>query len=204
MSKIEKICLLRCWILASSIWCFSAVSEAEAGKELLPEFTCIKPNVDFWEKVFREYPTTRGIVHDDRNLEIIYEVIPLVKYNKPGARRINRGRIKAAVNKYKAILNTLADSQVVYGADELRVAALFGPEADSSDFREALENLRFQKGLKDKFRQGLIRSGAYLDTISLKIWPTFPMWSHLLIPRPTVNSELPESGSLSAPPDGCT
>jgi membrane-bound lytic murein transglycosylase D len=42
------------------------------------------------------------------------------------------------------------------------VAALFGTQAKPVDFRNAMRNLRCQVGQKDPFRQGIIRSGAYL------------------------------------------
>jgi membrane-bound lytic murein transglycosylase D len=45
------------------------------------------------------------------------------------------------------------------------VAEQFGPGADAAVFRSAMRNLRCQTGQKDRFRQGLIRSGAYIDEI---------------------------------------
>jgi membrane-bound lytic murein transglycosylase D len=49
--------------------------------------------------------------------------------------------------------------------EEQRIADLFGPQATAADFRRARNNLRCQVGQKDRFREGVIRSGAYLSEI---------------------------------------
>ncbi len=48
---------------------------------------------------------------------------------------------------------------------EQQVAGLFGPDTKPAEFRAAMRNIRCQTGQKDRFRDGVIRSGAYLDEI---------------------------------------
>jgi membrane-bound lytic murein transglycosylase D len=138
---------------------------ADAFSDTFPVYESIGPNVSFWKKIYTEYSTTQGVIHDKRKLSIIYEVIDLKDRNRHGSRKINRKRIKKAKKKYKLILAKLARGESAIGTEEQRVAGLFGPLAQPSDFQAAKRNLRCQVGQKDPFRQGIIRSGAYLEEI---------------------------------------
>jgi membrane-bound lytic murein transglycosylase D len=130
-----------------------------------PIYDSIRPNISFWKKIYSEYSTTQGVIHDKQNLGIIYDVIELKDRERHGNGKINRDRIKAAKKKYRLILVKLAQGETPVGAEERRVADLFGANAKPEDFRAAIRNLRCQVGQKDPFRQGVIRSGAYLQEI---------------------------------------
>ncbi|MGD9241060.1 MAG: LysM peptidoglycan-binding domain-containing protein [Desulfobacterales bacterium] len=146
-----------------ALYSISAGAATVAGT--FPEYESIRPNISFWKKIYAQYSTTQGVIHDKRNLGIIYEVIELKDRNRHGSRKINRDRIKKAKKKYKLILAKLAGGEPPKSSEEKRVANLFGAEAQRSDFRSAMRNLRCQVGQKDPFRQGIIRSGAYLAEI---------------------------------------
>ena len=130
--------------------------------DTFPVYDSIRPNVSFWEKIYTEYSTTQGVIHDKKNLAIIYEIIGLKDRNRHGSRKINKERIKKVKKKYKRILAKLAQGEAPNGLEEQRVAALFGTHAKPADFRSAIRNLRCQVGQNDPFRKGIIRSGAYL------------------------------------------
>ena len=130
--------------------------------DIFPVYDSIRPNVSFWKKIYTEYSTTQGVIHDKKNLAIIYEVIRLKDRNHHGNRKINRAQIKKVKKKYKQILAKLAQGRTPNGPEEQRVAALFGTDAKPADYRNAMRNLRCQVGQNDPFRQGIIRSGAYL------------------------------------------
>ncbi|MBT8363322.1 MAG: lytic transglycosylase domain-containing protein, partial [Deltaproteobacteria bacterium] len=127
-----------------------------------PVYDSIRPNVNFWKKIYTEYSTTQGVIHDKKNMAIIYEVIDLKDRNRHGSRKINKQRIKKVKKKYRHILAKLAQGKAPGNSQERRVAALFGSQARPVDFRNAMRNLRCQVGQNDPFRQGIIRSGAYL------------------------------------------
>ena len=128
-----------------------------------PVYDGIRPNVVFWKKIYTQYSTTQGVIHDKKNLAIIYEVIDLKDRNRHGSRKINQQRIKKVKKKYRRILAKLAQGKAPGNLQEQRVAALFGSRAKPIDFRNAMRNLRCQVGQNDPFRQGIIRSGAYLS-----------------------------------------
>ena len=140
-------------------------SDISASNDPFPEYTCIQPNVAFWKKIYIEYTSLQAILHDREDPSIIYGVIELLDPNEHSARRINRSRIKKAKNEYKAILRKLARGELPSTSAESDVADLFGSDASLATFREAVKNVRCQVGQKDRFREGIIRSGAYLDQI---------------------------------------
>jgi LysM repeat protein len=146
---------------------FAAVflSDARAESDTFPMPSVIEPNVAFWTKIYTEYSSNHGVLHDSRKLNIIYGVIELVDPDRYGGRKTNKKRIIKAKKKYKAILAKLMGGQAPVGSVEQKVAKLFGPDTKPAEFRAAMRNIRCQTGQKDRFRAGVIRSGAYIDEI---------------------------------------
>jgi peptidoglycan lytic transglycosylase D len=140
-------------------------SVSSVAADPFPTFDDIAPNVTFWAKVYSHYPTTQVIIHDSIDLNIVYDVITVKPYDMPGARKINRSRTKRAMATYRGILKRLAANPNIEDSECQRVAKLFGPNANATTFRRASKRVRGQLGQKDRFRAGLIRSGAYLDQI---------------------------------------
>lgn len=136
-----------------------------AAPDPFPIYECLEPNVEFWIKVFTQYSSRQGIIHDNWNLSVIYDITELQDGQQRGARKINKDRIRKAKKKYKNILKKLARGDPPSSSEEKRVADLFGPNATHNGFRKAEGNIRCQIGLMDRFREGLLRSGALLDQI---------------------------------------
>ncbi len=110
------------------------------------------------------YSSRQGILHDKNDLSIIYGVVDLVDWNTPAAARINKNLIKFARHRYKAILTNLGHGKKPRSRVEKRIAALFARKKHGG-YKKARDNIRLQIGQKDSFRQGVIRSGAYMRTI---------------------------------------
>jgi membrane-bound lytic murein transglycosylase D len=140
-------------------------SNAHTESDTFPLYPCIQPNVNFWIKIYTQYSSDQGVIHDKRQMDRIYGIIELVDPYRAGGRKINKKRIKKAKKKYKAILTKLKNGKPPSGPVEMRVADLFGSDAKASDYRLAIRNLRCQTGQKDRFSEGLIRSGAYIEEI---------------------------------------
>jgi membrane-bound lytic murein transglycosylase D len=139
------------------------VSNPCAASDPFPTFPCLEPNVSFWIDAYTKYPTTNGIFHDAADLSIVYGVIDLLPPDKPGARQTNQKRIQVAKEQYRKVLEDLAENGDPEDPEKRQIAAMFGPKAGPDAFREAINNIRCQVGQKDRFEQGLIRSGAYLQ-----------------------------------------
>lgn len=161
MFKVKQI--LRVAVFALVMLTGVACPHASGTPFPMPD--AIKPNVHFWINVFANYSTGQGIIHDNRDLDLIYDVIDLIPYDRPDPERANRRRIQAAVAEYRSILERLAKDPHLPDEKSRRVAALFKEPVNSARFSAAAARLRCQIGQKDRFEAGLIRSGAYLDTI---------------------------------------
>lgn len=159
--RLQKICLYI--VLVVIILARPATGTDSTATDPFPVFPSIEPNVAFWNKIYTIYSSSQGVIHDNRHLDIIYDVIDLEDPNLPGSRRTNRKRIRSTKKKYQAILDKLAHGALPSTAEEGRVAALFGPDAKRTDFQKARHRIRCQTGQRDRFREGLIRSGAYID-----------------------------------------
>ncbi|WP_161626873.1 LysM peptidoglycan-binding domain-containing protein [Desulfospira joergensenii] len=141
----------------------SASTTLTPVKEDFPIFPSIRPNVNFWKKVFAVYDSSQGLIHDTRHLNRVYEVIRLAPENTIRGARKNKKIKKAVLKKYKSVLLRLAKGSPPATPLEKKVAALLGPGAGPKDFKRAAFNLRCQTGIKDRFREGLIRSGAFIE-----------------------------------------
>jgi len=154
---------VRLWFFIFSVFLGISHSPVHAAEEPFPLYPVIDPNVTFWTTIYARYSTTQAVVHDSVHLDIVYEVIDLKPADQPGARKINRRRMKKAGKKVESVLKRLAADPLAEDADCRRVAALFGPGAVARTFSHARHRVRCQIGQRDRFQAGLIRSGAYID-----------------------------------------
>lgn len=121
----------------------------------------LQSKVDFWKKIYSEYSTKHAVVHDIRNLNVIYEVVYLGE--KPLSRRARERKLDKTKKKYIRILRKLAktkDSTKLKG-EEKRIFELV-----KKDFYKASRKIRAQLGQKDRFREGIERSGLYMAEIN--------------------------------------
>jgi membrane-bound lytic murein transglycosylase D len=139
-------------------------TRAFAGTEVaFPQPVAIQQNVKFWVDAFATYGVRDFIVHDRDQVDRIYQVIHL-----PGDGDPTREEV-ADINdylksKYTATLNRLAAGQPPANSDEQRIADMFKGE-QSSAYAVAAQNLRVQEGLRERFREGLLRSKYYRPTM---------------------------------------
>lgn len=129
-----------------------------------PVYKVIQPNVAFWEDIYGTYSSRKGILHDRNDLNIVYTVIDLVNWDAPESRQINQKLIKLARQRVKNILSELGHGKKPATTEEKRIAALF-PKQRHTRYLKARENIRLQIGQKDRFKQGVIRSGKYISQI---------------------------------------
>ena len=138
---------------------------AYANERLFPTYPIIQNNIKFWQDVYTHYSSTQGILHDDEDLSIIYDIIELEAENVEGYQKINQNRIKARKKKYLNILKKLTSNPDTDDPKARLIAEKFGPSANSVTYQKATNRVRCQIGQKDRFLKGLQRSGAYLSQI---------------------------------------
>ena len=134
-----------------------------AGAESLPRPAGLEPNVRFWERVYSEVDSQGGFIHDSEQLDVVYEV---VRFQEGLSRRTREKQLKKAKSRIRDALKTLAKGKRTgLSAVQAEVLARWPEGVTDSTLRHASSNLRFQLGQADRFREGLVRSGAWLDHI---------------------------------------
>ncbi len=122
----------------------------------------LKDNVAFWKKIYTEVSLKDGLVHDRDYPLIIYKKITIG--NLRGRKR--RQTIRSHMNTVKQWLRNISRTpEARWSADEKRTAALFRKYADLKKVKTAHQRLRFQQGQKERYKEGLEISGAYLPYI---------------------------------------
>jgi membrane-bound lytic murein transglycosylase D len=144
------------FILADNRACF-------ASTDPFPNYSSLTNNVEFWKKVYTEFSSTNGFLHDSQDLSVIYTVVKLVDRNEPGAREKNRQKVKKLKEKYTNILLNLAEGNKPVTQEEKKVLSLWGDGVSAERLRKAAERIRFQQCIGERFREGLARSGRHLD-----------------------------------------
>lgn len=140
------------------------VPAALEASQRFPLYAGIRPNVAFWEDIYSRYTTRQAVLHDSVDLSRVYTVVELVDRDLPLARRINELRTTQAKDRLSALFDALASGVAPRTAEERRIAAMFAGQPKSA-YRRAKENLRSQLGQKDRFYEGVIRSGKYMPYI---------------------------------------
>ena len=127
--------------------------------------------MDFWIRIYTQYTTSQGLIHDAKYVDLVYEVLDFS--NSSGNSKNHR--IRERKNAYKKILLSLHHKEGKTGildpdkltGEEKRVYLLFIPINEPDKFLNAAhrKRIRFQLGQKDRFLSGLIQSGRYLPAM---------------------------------------
>jgi membrane-bound lytic murein transglycosylase D len=160
-------------LIATSCACLLALAvsqgRARAATESFARPPSLEPQISFWVNIFTAYSYRDFVLVDRDDPEKIYQV-----YHLPGEGVPSRDEIDWVntylKNKYGDILTRLAAGREPMGSDERHVAEMYTGRSQYA-LRLAAENLRVQEGLKERFREGLLRSKYYRPTME-KIFRT--------------------------------
>ena len=120
----------------------------------------MESRVNFWKKVYTQYSTQHVIIHDQDNLDIIYDIVYLG--DQVLSSRARDRKLRPNIRKFKKILRKLAR---IKNTDNLN------PEEErlynlvKNKFYKAARNMRMQLGQSDRFLEGMKRSGLYMKEI---------------------------------------
>ena len=125
----------------------------------------LERDVQFWVRIYTEVDTNGGFLHDEHNLGVIYEKLRFAPNTSPREREkiVDQSR-----TKYTAALRRIAATPEggSLSEDDQRIRDMWGSEGTPSRLRDAVDEIRFQLGQSDRFRAGLIRSGAWQTHIA--------------------------------------
>ncbi len=123
--------------------------------------------IEFWMAIFTDYGDREVLIHDQNDVRLIYEVVRFargvrdddVEYERQ--RKELRKREKEFQRLFEEIRRYGYDSEKLTRRHEKIIHLLesHGYSLSSRLLRELGRNIRSQRGIKEKFREGLIRSG---------------------------------------------
>lgn len=132
-----------------------------------------EPRVAFWRAVFTRYGANQVVLHDTDDLRLIYEVVEFGEGAGRGraSSRRQRRTVRARIHRLSVAMNRLRThgpnpknpDAVQQGI--LKVVRSAGLQPSRALFGKLRHNIHAQRGVKERFRQGIIRSGRYLPTM---------------------------------------
>ena len=140
-----------------------AIARAPAADQALPYPPQLQRDVDFWVHVYTRIDTNSGYLHDQYNLGVVYDTLHFAPNSSPRARQrmVNQAR-----DHYVAELRRIASGQGPLSPEDQHIKSLWGAQVTPERLLEATEDIRFQLGQANRFKAGLIRSGAWQQDIA--------------------------------------
>jgi membrane-bound lytic murein transglycosylase D len=136
-----------------------AFAPALAQDNPMPRPPQLERDVQFWIRVYTQIDTNAGLLHDQYNLGVVYDTLHFAPNTTPAERE---RQVDQARERYGAALHRIADAaDAPLSDDDQRIRDLWGAESTPARLRSAIDDIRFQLGQADRFRAGLIRSGAW-------------------------------------------
>jgi membrane-bound lytic murein transglycosylase D len=179
-----KLASMRQALVLAFLVCLTGTS-AESGQESseaqdtlpshFPYPAALRPQVEFWKKIFTTYSKYHAVVHDSENMKI-YKVLdfrPLVDeegLDEATVSQIKKERTKAEVEQIRAILLKLhqcGNGCKNLNVEEQKIWNLYRHVSDQNKFRAAAseDRLRTQTGIRERFSEGIQVSGRYLKAM---------------------------------------
>ena len=127
--------------------------------DVFPQPPELQPDVDFWISIFTRYSTDEGVLHDNRNLGVVY-----ARLDMPAnlSRRERNRRVGQVRKGLQDVLRSLASGKRDKLTDEeARVLALWPADVTNEELAAAAKRIRWQHGLSDRFEEGLRRAGRW-------------------------------------------
>jgi len=149
--------------LAATLLLVTAAIGYADDDPLFPQPVELDRDVSFWLAIFTDYTTREGVLHDSRNLAVVYERVPLPE---DASRRQRQQLSEKRREHYRSILKTLASGKRTgLSAEEQRVLDMWPADISNAELADAAGRIRFQLGLSDRFQEGLRRAGRYRDYV---------------------------------------
>ena len=112
--------------------------------------------IEFWEKVFTIYSEDDLIIHDRERVDLIYAVVAEDE-RREGERRV-RNLLSEVRSKISTPEQLSPEARRLYAAIEAD-----GVNMTAGNIAVLQGRIHIQRGIKERFRDGVIRSGQYLQ-----------------------------------------
>src|ERR1700730_14727049 len=146
-------------LLLGGVLVLLAATRVLAVEDPMPRPPELERDVQFWVRVYSEVDTNGGSLHDERNLAVVYEKLHFAPNTSPREREkiVDQGKARYAA----ALRRIAAANGGPLSEEDQRILDMWGSEGTPARLLEATDEIRFQLGQSDRFRAGLIRSGAW-------------------------------------------
>ena len=134
-----------------------ALAAPAFAERLEPPVEGLESRIDFWKKIYTQYGKDDIVIHDRIRVNLIYDVADESNVSSK-LTTVDRG--------LKEILRNLeTPDNLSLTAKQIREAVVAdGLALTHSSVDELIENVHTQRGIKERFREGIIRSGRYVDS----------------------------------------
>ncbi len=155
-------------ILLIAAFCCSA---AAALASALPNPPELRTQVEFWKDVFARYSVYEVVIHDAWELDRVYSTLDFSSARDELSNDVLPAYVQIRVDQEKERIRSLllrlhqaGGKPEPWNEEERRIAALFARDPDPQKFLLAADptRIRAQRGLRERFREGLRVSRRYL------------------------------------------
>jgi len=150
-------------VLASIFLLSVNIYSADNSRKNFPLPKKLELRVQFWINIFTIYSVDEWVIHDSGKPERIYSVISFKGRNL--SRKERYLLAKKEKHRISLLLKKLSSRKLKYKSlpnEERRLFSLFGKNPDRKRLYKASEMVRVQQGMRETFRNGIKRSGAYV------------------------------------------
>lgn len=168
---------MRGWVLfVCLIFCSTGLAQSEFTlQEIEDRFPSdgFAHEIEFWRAVFTQHGDRDVAIHDQVDLRLVYRVVTMDKGVRDDPAEFKRQRkhfrsmVKAVGKRLGQIAKWGTESPRLTESHRnlIKVVRTAGVEPSRKKFRELSKQVRYQRGIKEKFQEGLVRSGRYLERI---------------------------------------
>jgi len=171
ISTILALLLGLCLFRASAL-CAETRFSLDQVAERFPS-TGFETPIRFWTEVFTQYSTNQVVLHDEVDLGIIYRVIEFERAPNGDVaeakrqKKVLQSRVRELQGQFDDMIRKGVASPDLGPEQRAVIESLrkAGYEVSPAVLRKKRDTIRFQRGVRDKFAEGLARSGLYLEWI---------------------------------------
>lgn len=157
LTNIKKMPRFFITVLVLLIIAGCASGPKQAARSNFDEPKSIETMVNFWVHVYSRWDTTLVAFHDNRYMDVVYELAPI----QQGDRRA-WDTISELIEEDLRVIEASITHRQPLTKNQERLKRMLVKSGGSEALIGASERLRGQRGLKSEFRRGLERSQAYI------------------------------------------
>ncbi len=149
-------------ILASML---SLAPVPAAAADMWPYRDQLRTETRFWKDIFTKYDDNSVVLHDPEDLSLVYKTIT---FSPAESEHMREQRLTGAKYEVENTLRRLADNMAAgreLTAQEKQLRQLFGASTEPQHVKLCASRIRAQRGIANRFYQGLQNSTAYMPAI---------------------------------------